>query len=48
MKDRKKLFEKLRLAEEELIYATPSRAAKLTGKIAKWKGQVFDEHGKTP
>ena len=48
MKDRKKLFEKLRKAEDELVYATPARAAKLVGKIVKWKGQVFDEHGKTP
>ena len=48
MKDRKKLFEKLRRAEAELVYASPSRAAKLTGKIVKWKGQVFDEHEKIP
>ncbi|MBR1975316.1 MAG: hypothetical protein IKA20_05655 [Clostridia bacterium] len=39
----KKKFEKLRRAEAELAYAKPRRAAKLTGKIVKWKGQVFDE-----
>lgn len=48
MKEEKKLYEKLRRAEAELVYATPSRAAKLTNKIVKWKGQVFDEHDKTP
>jgi hypothetical protein len=48
MKDRKKMFEKLRLAEETLIYADPSLAAKLTNKIVKWKGQVFDEEKKRP
>lgn len=46
MKDRKNLFKKLRSAEEELVYATPTRAAKLTNKIVKWKGQVFDEERK--
>ena len=48
MKDRKKLFEKLRKAEAELIYASPPRAAKLANKIVKWKGQVFDEDEKAP
>lgn len=48
MKDRKKLFKKLRDAEAELAYATPARAAKLAGKIVKWKGQVFDKHEKIP
>jgi hypothetical protein len=28
--------------EEELAYATPKRAAKLTGKIVKLKAIVFD------
>lgn len=48
MKDRKKLFEKLRKAEAELVYASPTRAAKLANKIVKWKGQVFDESEKAP
>lgn len=38
----------MRRAEEELVYASPARAAKLTDKIVKWKGQVFDEYNKTP
>ena len=42
MKNRKKLMEKIRKCEAEIIYATPSRAAKLTGKIAKWKAEIFD------
>ena len=40
--DKKKTFEKMRKAEAELAYAKPRRVAKLTGKIVKWKGQVFD------
>jgi hypothetical protein len=43
MKNRKKLFQKLRKAEKELLVASPKRAAFLTAKIVKWKGQVFDE-----
>ena len=46
MKDRKKLLVELRKAEAELIYASPARAAKLTNKIVKWKGQVFNENEK--
>ena len=42
MKNRKKLFKKLRKAEKELLVAPPKEAAKLTAKIVKWKGQVFD------
>ena len=43
MSDKKKLLKKLREAEAELVYANPTRAAKLTGKIVKWKGQVSNE-----
>ncbi len=32
----------LRKMENEIAYATPSRAAKLTGKIVKLKAAVFD------
>lgn len=39
----KGLLEKIRAAEEELVYAPPARAAYLTRKIVKWKGQVFVE-----
>ena len=42
MKNRKKLLEQIRRWEAELVYATPSRAAKLTGKIVKGKAEVFD------
>ena len=42
MKDRQKLLNKIRRYEEELVYATPSRVAKITGKIVKWKAEVFD------
>ena len=48
MKDRKKLFQKLRKAERELIYASPARAAKLANKIVKWKGQVCDKSNQSP
>ena len=43
MKSVEKKLKKIREYEAELVYATPSRAAKLTGKIVKWKAQVFDE-----
>lgn len=42
MKSREKLYKKLRLCERELLTAAPARAAKLTVKITKWKGEVFD------
>lgn len=42
MKNREKLYRKLRQYESELLTATPARAAKLTVKITKWKGEVFD------
>ena len=42
MKNREKLMEKIRRYETEIIYATPSRAAKLTGKIVKLKAEIFD------
>jgi hypothetical protein len=42
MKNRKKLMDKIRRYEAELAYATPSRAAKLTGKLVKWKADIFD------
>ena len=42
MKDRKKILDKIRKCEAELVYATPSRVAKLTGKIVKWKAELFD------
>ncbi|MBQ8429378.1 MAG: hypothetical protein IJX30_04720 [Clostridia bacterium] len=43
MSDKKKLLKKLRKAEAELVYANPTRAAHLTGKIVKWKGQVSNK-----
>lgn len=43
MYDKRKLMKKLRKAEAELVYANPTRAAKLTDKIVKWKGQVSNE-----
>ena len=41
--DRKtqKRFEKIRLAEEKIAFASPMETAKLTAKIAKWKAQLF-------
>jgi hypothetical protein len=39
----KKKLQQIRRWEEELASSTPARAAKLTAKIVKWKGQVFDE-----
>ena len=43
MKNRKKLWDKMKKAETELLSATPSQAAKLVSKIVKWRGQVLDE-----
>jgi hypothetical protein len=43
MKKIEKLWIKIRKSEAALIYASPAQAAKLTKKIVKWKGQVFDE-----
>lgn len=43
MDKREKLFKKIRRFEAEIAYAKPSRVAKLTSKIVKWKAQVFDE-----
>ena len=43
MKNRKKLLQKIRRMEAELVYAPPARAAKLTSKIVKGKAQLFDE-----
>lgn len=43
MNKQEKILKKIRQWETELISAKPSRAAKLTGKIVKWKGQVFDK-----
>ena len=37
------LLLKIRKSEAVLVYASPSKAAKLTKKIVKWKGQVCDE-----
>jgi hypothetical protein len=42
VKNRKRIFEKMRRAEAELAYAPPSRAASLTAKIVKWKAEIFD------
>ena len=39
----KKLLIKIKKTEAVLVYASPAKAAKLTKKIVKWKGQVFDE-----
>jgi hypothetical protein len=42
MEKREKLYQKLRQYEREVLTATPTRAAKLTVKITKWKGEIFD------
>jgi hypothetical protein len=42
MKNKEKLYRKIRLCEQELLVASPPRAAKLTVKLNKWKGEVFD------
>jgi hypothetical protein len=43
MKNRKKLLEKLRNAEAELVYATPKRAAKLSQQIVRWKWSILNQ-----
>jgi hypothetical protein len=42
MKDKKKLYEKVRLYEREVLTASPTRAAKLATKLNKWKSKLFD------
>lgn len=42
MKNREKLYQKLRQCEREVLTASPTAAAKLAVKITKWKGEVFD------
>jgi hypothetical protein len=42
MKDKQKLYQKIRLYEREVLIASPSRAAKLATKLNKWKSKVFD------
>ncbi len=37
-----KNFLKIRRMEEEIAYATPPRAAKLTSKIVRMKNALFD------
>ena len=44
MEKGEKLWNKIKNAERKLLIATPEKAAKLTKKIVKWKGQVFDEN----
>ena len=41
MRNLKRKFEKLKKAEEELTYASPKRAAKLTEKIVRIKSEMF-------
>ena len=43
MKKIEKLRAKIKKTEKILVYASPAQAARLTKKIVKWKGQVFDE-----
>lgn len=43
MKNREKIFKKIRRAEAEIAFASPSKAAKLTNKIVRLKATVFDE-----
>ncbi|MBR2375920.1 MAG: hypothetical protein IKA88_06495 [Clostridia bacterium] len=42
MKDPEKILQKIRKAEAEIASASPDHAAKLTGKIVRWKANVFD------
>ena len=46
MRNLKRKFEQLKKAEEELTYATPKRAAKLTEKIVRIKSQMFTDSDK--
>ena len=41
--DIKKRIKMLRQMETEILYATPTKAAKLARKITKCRGQVFVE-----
>lgn len=43
MKSKKKRLQEIRRMEEELAYATPVRAAKLTGKLVKAKEELFSK-----
>ena len=42
MNYRQKLLKRIRQAEEEMAYASPSKAATLALKIAKWKNALFN------
>ena len=42
MNDKKKLYEKIRVCEREVLIASPARAAKLTTKLNRWKSKLFD------
>ena len=43
MKSLRKRLQAIRRMEEELAYATPSQAAKLTGKLVKAKEELFSK-----
>jgi hypothetical protein len=40
--NQEKILQKIRRMEEELVYATPKKAKKLTSEIVRLKGSVFD------
>ena len=42
MDKQKSMLEKIRQKEEELAFASPRRAAKLTSEIVRLKATVFD------
>ena len=43
MKSIEKRLQAIRRMEAELAYATPSRAATLTGKLVKARGELFSD-----
>lgn len=42
MKNQRKILERIRKAEAELVSASPANAAKLTSKIVRLKATIFD------
>ena len=42
MKNKEKIYRKIREWEREVLIAPPQRAAKLTTKLNKWKMDIFD------
>lgn len=43
MQKQQKMLQKIRKMEEELVFAPPKKAAKLTSEIVRLKATIFDK-----